>query len=66
MIGIEVESCIEYPGFLPRCKPQGLVHLRGVHDLARVEDMVRVPGLFDELQNLVIFFSDHKRDKFST
>ena len=39
---------------------------RGIHDLPRIEYVIRIPHLFNLFHQLVVLFSQHKRDEFPT
>ena len=63
ILAMEPEDRRKSRGLLTRFVPQHGVHGRCVHDLSRVEDIFRVPGMLDLLHEPVVPFTDHLRDE---
>jgi len=46
-----------------RLVAQELIHRRSIHNFTGIEDVFRIPGVFDSTEKLIVLFPHHQRNK---
>src|SRR6185437_935790 len=65
VLPVETEYRRKSGRLLSRLIAQHGIHRGGIDDLARVENVAGVPGLFDLAHQPVVAFTDHLRNEFA-
>ena len=63
---LESENRFKCRGLLSCIITQETVHWRCIHDLSGIENMLRIPGLFELTNEFVILVTDHLPDEFAS